>query len=168
MNILKKTEVRLALFLGGFAFILSPVIGLVSGISLGLVIIRTLLMTLIFGSLGAGALFVFKRFVPEIYAVIHGAAEAGDQNPEEIDTGFSEDAAPSEEDGEPFDADAPPADGPNEPAGAGSSPDLDSMAPGNVGSGSKMGKHILEEKGMKFEPKIMAEAVRTMMSRDDD
>ncbi|MGL4370567.1 MAG: hypothetical protein ACRCUT_12975, partial [Spirochaetota bacterium] len=30
----------------------------------------------------------------------------------------------------------------------------------------KLGKHILEEKGMKFEPKIMAEAIKTMMSKD--
>ena len=34
---------------------------------------------------------------------------------------------------------------------------------------SKMGKHILvEEKRVKYEPKIVAEAIRTMISRDND
>jgi hypothetical protein len=30
----------------------------------------------------------------------------------------------------------------------------------------KLGKHVLESKSMKFEPKIMAQAIRTLMSKD--
>ncbi len=154
-------EVRLGLILAVSAFILSPLIGIVSGISFVVVLIRTVIMSALFFGLGFGAMVLVKKFVPEFYEVLSTSAPAPEQNPEEIDTGVEAIAGEVDTEGEgEFDESGEPDD---------SSYDPGYEPIGESGTGAaKMGRHILEEQGLKYEPKIMAEAIRTMMSRDED
>lgn len=154
-------EVKVGLVLALSAFVISPLVGIVSGISVLVVLIRTVVVTLIFFGLGFGALILIKKFVPEVYEILSSTPAAA-QNPEEIETGVDQ---PEEE----FSSDSPEefddSGGPNESS---YDPGIEPMAETGAAGVGKMGRHILEEKNLKYEPKIMAEAIRTMMSRDDE
>jgi hypothetical protein len=61
----------------GAGFLLSLLVGLLSGNPLGIVILRALLLAVLCGGFGAGARVVFGRFLPELT----GTAEAGEGTP---------------------------------------------------------------------------------------
>ncbi|MCP4133264.1 MAG: hypothetical protein GY754_20010 [bacterium] len=167
-------EFKASAIFGVAALVLSLLTGVISGVDAGTVAIRAIIITVVFAGIGFGAIMVMKNFVPEFYALFSGDQGSMDIDeepdvapppeepvPESDAAGSASDEAPSEEFSEFSGSDFPRVDG-SEGAGAA---DLDAGA-----SSGKMGKHIVvkEEKFAKYEPKIMAEAVRTMMSKDED
>lgn len=166
-----------ALF-GCTALLLSFVIGLIAGVRWNVVFLRALILMAVFGFIGFGICFILKKYVPEVYELVSSlamlrsaaqegaASDAADQGDAPSGTGEVE-ARDIGEAGE--DAGGPASSEFREFDKEG----LAHFSTGPGGSGSintksgKMGKHILEsEKLAKYEPKIMAQAVRTMMSKD--
>lgn len=159
---------------GSAAFILSFLTGLVSGVSFSITIIRSLIMAPVFFIVGYGTITVLKKYVPEIYEALAAAgnksSESGLEGQAEVNlsdiepgTAADEDGVSGMEKGEQFteftqkDFDRYKT---TEDSG------LDAAF--NT-SGGKMGKHIIvQEQFNSYEPKIMAQAIRTMMSKDKD
>lgn len=169
-----------ALF-GSTALLLSFLIGLIAGIRLNVVVLRSFLLMVVFAVIGFGICIILKKYVPEVYEIVSALAAlpgagkedeaAADQGTVQADTGDVE-GRDSEGMGETLETPSAP--------GASDFKELEkeglshySTASGGTGSintkTGKMGKHILEsEKLAKYEPKIMAQAVRTMMSKDSE
>jgi hypothetical protein len=168
-----------ALF-GFTALILSLIIGLLTGIRWDIVLLRSFILTVLFAGIGFGACAILKRFVPEVYDLMSsmGSLKGGeDGEVPDIEVPHDSASAPVE----PENMEAAPADKPPEISAADEFRELDkdglahfTTTPSNEGSAvntkaGKLGKHILEtEKLTKYEPKIMAQAVRTMMSKDKE
>ncbi len=165
-NLLKLPfALRLALVLAFFALFISFLLGFISGIDIGTILLRTLIFSLIFFALGYGLSVVLQRFIPELYTVIAVQTDNRQSMNIENDPDTSEPVVANEASGRYESA----VDGDTE-TNAGNEPVYDAgldESPSMTPASSKLGKHILEEKGFKYEPKIMAEAIRTMMSRDD-
>lgn len=169
-------EVKAAAFFGVGSLFLSLVIGLAAGNTFGNAFLTSFVMALVFSILGYAAVTVVKRFVPELFEVFAGASAPGsgdfqgeapvaperaDSRPAGGDSGYDGEPAESEEkeaelktgiDFEPVDSASY--------ARYSSKPEM--------GDG-KLGKHIVvNQKKVKYEPKIVAEAIRTMMKRDNE
>ncbi|HRZ27158.1 MAG TPA: hypothetical protein P5295_10150 [Spirochaetota bacterium] len=186
-------DLKLTAVFGVTALVLSLLTGIVSGISGSVVAVRSILMAIVFSVLGYAAVFVVKRFVPEFYEMIADRAEglAVDVAPENK----SEDAGtPSVEEEDNPDAamydEAGAAPGPEaRPKKSGAQDegfaefkeaDFPRMASGSTGDtalnatlqssdAKKYGKHILvKDEFVRYEPKLMADAVRTMLRKDED
>ena len=67
-------DYKIVIGFAAFAFIVSLLSGLIGGVSFGILTLRTLLGTAFFAALGAGASWIFKRYLPEIFS----RAEAGE------------------------------------------------------------------------------------------
>ncbi|MBP7737887.1 MAG: hypothetical protein KA369_18050 [Spirochaetes bacterium] len=169
-----------ALF-GFTALLLSFVIGLLAGVRWNVVFLRALILMVVFGVIGFGICFILRKYVPEVYELVSslamlrsapqdaaasGAEEHGEAPPDgtgeaeahDIAEAGTEAGTPEASEFREFDKEG-----------------LAHFSTGPGGSGSintksgKLGKHILEsEKMAKYEPKIMAQAVRTMMSKDKE
>ncbi len=168
-----------ALF-GFTALLLSFIIGLISGVRWNVVLLRSFLLMVVFGVIGFGICYILRKYVPEVYEIVSsltalpgGREEAGvavtsESGDVPADSGEFDDR----EFGESGELSETPASMPAD------FKEFDkeglshySTTPGGAGSintkSGKLGKHILEsEKLAKYEPKIMAQAVRTMMSKD--
>jgi hypothetical protein len=59
---------KISVFCAGFAFCISFLFGLISGVGFGTMFLRAFLGAIIFGGLGFGADFVLRRFLPEMFA----------------------------------------------------------------------------------------------------
>jgi hypothetical protein len=182
MDFLKNMgpEIRAAVAFALVAFVLSLLIGLISGIPVGTIFLRAAIMTPVFAAIGYGAVLVVRRFVPEIYEpVVHEKSEQkarDEQDATDIDVTVEDTPempeAAASEGGEPApDVDTSGAfseisgeDIPSVTSGANLD---DSLETGTGGSDSNMGKHIVMAENMKYEPKLMAQAIRTMMNRDE-
>lgn len=172
-------EYKSTVLFGFTALLLSFVVGMIAGVRWNVVFLRSLLLMTVFAVIGFGMAFIFKKYVPEVYELVSSlAALPGGKGEGETAAAPDRGGAPAE--GEEFEerdvagsgevSDAPPS--------TTDFRELDkeelshySTTPGGAGSIStksgKLGKHILEsEKLAKYEPKIMAQAVRTMMSKD--
>lgn len=164
-----QIEFRAGLFLSVIAFVLSFATGFISGIALGTVIFRGVIFAVVFFAVGFGGLQILKKLVPEVYEAISsvqlsapGTGDAGIESADlqvgdpvqsfadgESDSGFTEF---TEKD---FDRYTTPSD-----------TNLESTL--NPAQG-KMGKHIMVQQQFNaYEPKIMAQAIKTMMSKDKD
>ncbi len=168
-------DATVAAAMGLAAFVLSVLTGVVSGIEIETVIIRSILFLIVFAALGFGAMFVLKKYVPEIYGPIQERWE--DQSgPALRETAPPQNTEPSID--EPISADdagkesvavETPTEAFNELKGDGLA---QVSARGNARvtaeqNRGKLGRHIIEkEKVAQYEPKIMAQAIRTMMSKD--
>ncbi len=171
-----------ALF-GFTALILSFIIGLITGIRWDIILLRSFILMVLFAGIGFGVCAILRRFVPEIYdfLVSMGSPNAGEDR-EEPDIELPRDSAPAPAETDSSEnMEAAPAERAAEPPAADEFRELDkdglthfSTTPSDEGSAvntkaGKLGKHILEtEKLTKYEPKIMAQAVRTMMSKDKE
>jgi len=179
-------EYKTGAVMGVAALVLSFLTGLIVGNEFLYSLGRAFFFSILFALLGIGGLVLLKRFVPEAYAAI---AEPGLSSAKSVDTsesvevvasgiaGADEASAASAVDVQPgtaakksrsnADADESESGGPEfEPLG-----DYYKKQPGpdhlDVTSSKKsMGRHVLVEKSIKYEPKILAAAVRTMMNRD--
>ncbi|HOP29194.1 MAG TPA: hypothetical protein P5120_02370 [Spirochaetota bacterium] len=156
------------------AFILSLLTGLVSGVSFSVTIIRSLIMAPVFFIVGYGIITVLKKYVPEIYEALvstgNKGGETGLEGETEVNLSGIEPAADADEYGE---------------SGKDKGEEFTELTQKDFdrykttedsgldaafnASGGKMGKHIIvQEQFNSYEPKIMAQAIRTMMSKDKD
>lgn len=177
-------EYQAGILLAAAALILSLLMGLAAGNSFGQAFVRSVGLAVFFAAVGFGAVIVIKNFVPEIYELIsHGVSQgAGDAAGEmEMNTISKdwEETGGGMGDEKPSIGDSGVGTGANaEFAQAEKSALPDEFIPFKESdfssyssadpSGAKLGKHLFEEKKIKYEPKIMAEAIRTMMSKDKD
>ena len=163
-------EYKSGLIFSVIALILSIAAGLTGSVPIGAIIFRSLVIIPLFFLVGFGVFMIMKKFVPEVYEMVlnfsgseDNVTEDGDMysnNPEEAAGEYSEN---SEENFTEFkEADFEKihtADSSDENAA------FDT-------SGGKLGKHIVVDKASDgfagYEPKIMAEAIRTMMSKDKE
>ncbi len=182
MDFLKHigSEIKAAIAFATVAFVLSLFTGLISGVPIGTIFLRAAIMTPIFAGIGYGAILVVKRFVPEIYEpVVHekeGQKAREEQDATGIDVTLDEEPDMTETaSGGNMEAetDLGTTEGFSELSGddipsvtSGANLD-DSLETGTGGSENKMGKHIVMAENMKYEPKLMAQAIRTMMNRDE-
>jgi len=156
------------------AFALSTISGLIGKVPLGMIIFRSLVIIPLFFLVGFGTLNIIRKFVPEVFEVITNFSDAasdddlmGNENilsdnigglaPEntgENFTGFTENDY----------------DRVNSASNTNTSNTENSASDNEFDtSGGKLGKHIIVDKSSNaygYEPKIMAEAIRTMMSKD--
>ncbi len=174
-------EYKSTVLFGFTALLLSFFIGLLAGVRWNVVFIRSLILMIVFSVIGFGVCFILKKYVPEVYELMSSLASLPRGGKEEADAVVS---AARDQGAAPGDADDFEARDIEEAGELSEAPvstefkELDkeglshfSTAPGGTGSintrSGKLGKHILEsEKLAKYEPKIMAQAVRTMMSKD--
>ena len=172
-------EYKSTVLFGFTALFLSFLIGILAGIRWNIIILRSILLMAVFAAIGFGVCIILRKFVPEVYGfltaipVLGMEEEPGEQpvieTPGDMETSY----AGGEERAETV----PMADGVEAPL----TDDFKELEKDGLthystasGGGSgvhtasgKLGKHILEkEKLAKYEPKIMAQAVRTMMSKD--
>jgi hypothetical protein len=152
---------RFSLLFGIIALILSIIIGLFAGNDIGIVFIRALVMTIAFMVLGYGIIFIVQRFVPEMLGVVRS-----DEFVREDDVQVDSEAVVPETIGDVVQKDV------SEGGEDESVPLVDSMLKKdyfNIGEEErKLGKHIVvDESTIKYEPKIMADAIRTMLKRDE-
>lgn len=164
-----QTEVKAGAVFGAVALFLSFSIGLLAGNGIADVMVRSLILTIMFALLGYGVTSVVRKFVPEVMEIRPLPAEkteapAVPQGEERMEQVKTEEVPNVEE----------PADTAETPGtGSGFVPFKESDfakvdANLNIEQG-KLGKHIIvNEKKMKYEPKIMAQAIRTMISRDKE
>jgi len=172
-------EYRSGLLLGLLALVLSVLTGLISGIGFVVILIRALIMVPVFVAVGYGTIIILKKYVPEIYDVLVNVKkdEGPDQGQEnylaiqDLDSESSEfsgdinaetsDEGYAEQKGDNFSR----LDTINDSG-------LDDELGGNTADPEtgKMGKHVVvdESKFEGYEPSLMAEAVRTMMSKDKE
>ena len=151
------------------AFLLTLLVGIISGVKFGVTIIRSLICIPVFFGIGFGIIFVIKTYVPEVYEMLvtssskEASSETRSLNQEEVEIDHGEYSEGTME--------------PNPEFTELSEKDFDKYSTlGDDGlntafnaSAGKMGKHIVvDEKFSSYEPKIMAQAIRTMMSKDKD
>jgi hypothetical protein len=158
------------------ALIVSLLTGLIMGIRWYTVLLRSAVIAVVFTGMGYGACAVVKRYVPEIYDLLaslvsRAIPDAGDSTAAGTSPHEAEDKGGADAAGE--DRNRP--DMKQEPEFK--ELDNDTMdhyttSPGGSGgvntARGKLGKHVLQtEKLAKYEPKVIAKAIRTMMKKDD-
>lgn len=169
-------ELKSGILFSLLAFIFSIIAGFAGSVPVSMIFFRVLVITPVFFIVGFGIILVIKKFVPEIYeemsnlkALSEDAAEkveisldpeenSVDEASDKSDSGFSEF---TEKDYERLQT----------------VKDSDKLQTVNDSgldgvlhtSGGKLGKHLIVESQLSnYEPKLIAQAVRTMMSRDKD
>ena len=164
-------EYRAGLVFSIIALVLSLTTGLVAGISITVIIVRSFIMVPVFFGVGYSVTLILKKFVPEIYELFtvkkdektETAAEVIDisQDNEEVNAGVLSESSEQQDTGftelteKNFDRY-------NTVSDSGLETTL------NTSTG-KLGKHIIvQEQFNNYEPKIMAQAVRTMMNKEKD
>jgi hypothetical protein len=164
-----QIEFRVGLFLSAIAFVLSFATGFISGIALGTVIFRGVIFAVVFFAIGFGGLQVLKKLVPEVYEAVSNiqfsAPAPGDDVVESADLQAG-DLLQSFEDGEPDSGFTELTEKDFERYNTQDDTNLESALNPSEG---KMGKHIVVQQQFNaYEPKLMAQAIKTMMSKDKD
>lgn len=153
---------RFSVVFAVIALILSIIIGLFAGNDIGLVVIRSMIMTIAFMILGYGVIFIVQKFVPEALGIV-----GSDEPLPSDDVQIESEAVVSEINGDEIVQEDVLDVGEDD-----SVPLVDSTLKKdyfNMGEEEgKLGKHIIvDESKIKYEPKIMADAIRTMLKRDE-
>ena len=162
-------EFKSGLFFSIIAFVLSIVAGLIGSVPSGMIVIRSLVVIPLFFLVGFGALNIIKKFVPEVYEAISnfGSTEEYDSAGDgDISSDNSEAAGENSENREEKFTEFTAKD-----YSKLNSVNSSNSSNGNElnTSGGNLGKHIIVDKasnGYGYEPKVMAEAIRTMMSKE--
>jgi hypothetical protein len=149
---------------GVMALFLSIIFGILAGNGFGTILLKAGILTLVFIAIGYGIVFVIRKYVPELYDAISGimvSVSVKDGVVETDNTQKSAAAAPGEGSGTL---------GPEQGKQADefvAMKDSDFAKTEYSSEKRKMGKHyVVDEKKFKYEPKIMAEAIKTMMKKD--
>lgn len=156
-------EYKAAFVLSVLAFFLSLLIGIISGVKSGVVLIRAIFAALIFAGLGFAALHIISKNVPEVLEFFNDLGDVVKNDSEadelaEVDTTKSDDKSSDEGFTELTGMDFPKVESNPSEENAGNA----------AASTSSMGKHIVDEHGdFPYEPELMAKAVRTMMNKDE-
>ena len=173
-------EYKSTVLFGFIALVLSVIIGLLTGIRWNIVLLRSFILMILFAGIGFGVCAILRRFVPEVYDFMASLASvnAGEDR-EEPDIEMASDVT-HVPDAETENIETAPVDKAVVPSAADEFRELEKEELTHFTTASeggtavntkagKLGKHILEtEKLTKYEPKIMAQAVRTMMSKDKE
>jgi hypothetical protein len=169
-------EYKITAFFGAGGLIVSLLTGFIMGVQGGTVLLRSAVIAVVFAGMGYGACVVVKRYVPEVYDLF--ASLTLKAVPDAERSSAAETGPREGEDREKVDSmeeDLPRAAAKQEPEFK----DLDgetlehyTTSPGGSGGTNaargKLGKHVLQtEKLAKYEPKVMAKAIRTMLKKDD-
>ncbi len=165
-------EIKSGLFFAVVGFLFSFITGFVAGISFSVVILRSVITALIFSFLGYVAVIIIRKYVPEIYEMFFmqedsAQEEATEQRAENGDgfTRADEIIESAEESGDNSGFRGLD-DQSYERLTSVQNQELDSDL--NISAG-KMGNHIIiQDQFNGYEPKLMADAVRTMMSKDKE
>lgn len=162
-----KLEYRSSAIFAVIAFIITILAGIIGGIDFSVIVIRILIAIPFFAALGYGVIYVIKTYVPELYELLTSLrTERREGEPEEMEVedrsgrGISEPVAGEapEEFTETRESDYEHIE----------TPVTSEMDASLNPSQGKLGKHIVvNEKFGKYEPKLMAQAVRTMMRKDE-
>lgn len=149
------------------AFFFSIIAGFAGSVPAGIVLVRSVFITPLFFGVGFGLVLVIKKFVPEVYEILSEVKKNTEDPVEKVEISLDtvdetvnevtekNDSSFSEFTEKDYDR-----------LQTISEPDLDSVA---GTSAVKLGKHIIVENSLnKYEPKLMAQAIRTMMSKDKD
>lgn len=179
-----EIEYKISAIFAGIAFIISLLLGFISGNNIGLILIRSFISLFIFLLLGYSAIFIIKRFVPEVYQLFQASDVIINNDDTQIDIneasgkGIEESAKGDRQ--EEIDSKSPDTSSDTYSVNTAkdddfedeiSSVDKSSLSNSEPSSGTIIGKSKLESDFMqkiKYEPKIVAEAVRTMMKKDDE
>ncbi|PJZ56517.1 hypothetical protein EHQ76_19745 [Leptospira barantonii] len=149
-------------FIGVFAVIalvVSPVCGFVTGNSIGHVLLVTVLSVVAFAVLGFGVHAILEMKVPEFLDFLANAA--GEYIPATASDADGAGSGAHDYSSHASDSEFSSGDGPS------NSEVFASATPKRQKSGN-FGDHIMVENiAIKNEPKLMAEAIRTMLARDD-
>lgn len=171
-------EVKSGVLFSAAAFVFSVIAGFAGGVSAINVLIRSLIFIPVFFAVGFGAVTVIKNFVPELYEHISEIKKTRSVSEPDIDIPFetSERAVDVDEVSEKADSGFSEftekdyerlqtvrnSDKTQTVNDSGIDSILDT-------SGGKLGKHIIVENQLNtYEPKLMAQAIRTMMSKDKE
>ena len=174
-------EYKLGVLLGTASLFISLLLGLISGNTLVSALVKSVAFMFIFIVVGFGSGYVLKRFVPEVYEILSARGSGEEQRPAEdgADADFNGasiegvETAEGEADRQPRRTASEEFTDGAEDAGAEEkfvptgSDGYEKLSTADAARG-KLGKHLFEEKKIKYEPKIMAAAIKTMMSRDND
>lgn len=183
MNAL-NLEYRWGIIFGILALVLSSLLGVLTGNSLAQILLRSLILSFVFVAVGSGAVMVIKKYVPEVYELLTSASQSSrstDSNElpsiggalpgnaanvagEQIKEDLKENLSPKTE---PEKMENPAAEEPSDGFVPLKEEDYKTYSTAKVEEG-KLGKHILTDKKLKYEPKIVAEAIRTMMGKDKE
>lgn len=160
-------EVKCGIVFSLIALVFSILAGVAGGVPAGVILLRALFITPVFFGIGFGVLTVIRRYVPEVYQTLERPAESITEKRTGIDEGTviseltdAESTAKSDTGFTEF-----------------TEKDYDRLSTVNDSgvdevlhmSGGKLGKHIIVENQLNgYEPKLMAQAIRTMMSKDKD
>ncbi|MGB4268491.1 MAG: hypothetical protein WBK20_04840 [Spirochaetota bacterium] len=171
-------EVKVSIIFGILAFFVSLLFGIMVGNKIGILFGRVLIFTVIYAAIGYGSLLIIKRLVPEVYEILNqsfGLLKRNESQEEYVSVKPDETSRVPEESAtrdEEYTADKS-ASGTldtsyNEVFTPLDAKDFTNLSTKDSNS-KKMGKHIvLDDKKIQYEPKIMAEAIRTMLKRDKD
>ncbi len=189
-----KPEFKVSAFFGALALLFSFMTSLFAGNRFSHVAVTSCVLAAVFAAIGYGIMYVLKRYVPEIYEALAGIGgfsigrrvapeemvkvniepQAGAEPLREEAAGApAEPAAEEPRDEEPRDEgipEPPAAEVRKADTSAAFVPlkETDFSRVSAQAQEGKLGKHIIEEKKIRYEPKIMAEAIRTMIGRDKD
>lgn len=161
-----SAELKCAAVFAVAALVLSFVTGIASGNNLANALVTSVILTLVFAAIGYGAVVVLRRFVPEIIEALGGASRGtGEFDDVRVSPEESAAAERSAEEGQetPERKSDDTLEKEFAPFGKGDFKNL-----GSTTGDGKLGTHFVkEQKTVKYEPKIIAEAIRTMIRRDD-
>ena len=159
-------EYKAAAVFGIGSFLLSVIASIFSGNSAGIILLRSVIFAVIFCVIGFASLYVMKKYVPEIYEIFNSGifgpgADSGMGNEEEISDG--------EIGGEPDRGNAKAEEKDKISSALDASDDIESEsdlgAIDDVSGANNANKEM--ERMFKYEPEIAAQAIRTMMKKDD-
>ena len=179
-----KIEYTVSAGFGAAGFILSLIAGIFSGNAILSVFFKAFITAVIFSVLGFICLFIIKKFVPEMYQIICSIISKEDVN---IDLEASDDKIDEKSEfsvnqngniQNPEETEYPVFDGgvsaKNEDAelesefnSVGKNGDNYSSLKTNEKDSVEISHDIFKESKIKYEPKIAAQAIRTMMKRDE-
>jgi len=163
--------------------------GVVSGTGFVVILVRLFILTPIFAAIGFTSIFIIKKYVPELYDTLSGKSVENKESTQENRTKINSDEDDIQDGIESSDSQETSTDEVIQNAADGDDsdeelekefkeltkedlPKLDSSEAGDIdisSADSKMGKHIIsKEQDFKYEPEVMAKAIRTMMSKDEE
>ncbi len=170
-------EGKVSIVFGILAFFVSLLFGIIVGNKISILFSRILFFTVVYAALGYGSILIIKHLVPEVYEILKESLEfsKGNTSQEEYVTVKPDGTSTVKEQGatgEEVYTDTS-VSGPSDMSYSEAFTPLEAKDFTNLSTNDskpkKMGKHIvLDDKKIQYEPKIMAEAIRTMLKRDKD
>ena len=155
-------KLRTAIILSVMAFLASLGASFFSGAVVSVIIIRLIAAILIFAAMGYSIGYIFTKYVPEIVALFQSNF-GSDSDPEMMHEGSGLEGMEGE-----FGVEGGEGDGSSfTEMRADELPHVSEDGSLDPSEG-KLGRHILDaDDMMQYEPELMAEAVRTMMTKDE-